>query len=210
MWCVSLFHFVFQKLASRAKVWSARSTPTPDLEPVFRPTGGWRYFSRTLFEVFVCIVQKLEERRSFGCIQTSDRWIILVRMIFARELLIVNLNFSFGCSESKPKNCEWLRHAAPDLYAEILVIEPSFWIVFRRVGRDRLRLLLVHRGRASRWRGRLVPFSSSWVITMALSMVSAVVIAIIAILFIIIVIIVICITVRRAPSASSASCMPRR
>ncbi len=57
-------------------------------------------------DVFVCIVQELEECRSFECIQTSDCWIILVRMIFARELSIVSLNFSFGCSESKPKNRE--------------------------------------------------------------------------------------------------------
>ncbi len=52
------------------------------------------------------IVQELEECRSFGCTQASDRWIILVRMILTRELLIVNLNFCFGCSESKPKNHE--------------------------------------------------------------------------------------------------------
>jgi hypothetical protein len=60
----------------------------------------------TVFKVLVCIVQELEESRSFRCGETSDCSIILVRMILARELSIVNLNFSFGCSKSKLKNRE--------------------------------------------------------------------------------------------------------
>ncbi len=59
-----------------------------------------------IFEVFVRIVQELEECRSFECTKASDLWIILVRMILARKFSIVDLNFSFGCSKSKPKNCE--------------------------------------------------------------------------------------------------------
>ena len=59
-----------------------------------------------VFEVLVCIVQELEESRSFRCGETSDCSIILVRMILARELSIVNLIFSFGCSKSKSKNRE--------------------------------------------------------------------------------------------------------
>ena len=38
------------------------------------------------------IVQELKECRSFGCTHTSERWIILVMMILARELSIMNLN----------------------------------------------------------------------------------------------------------------------
>ena len=48
-----------------------------------------------VFEVLVCIVQELEERRSFRCGETSDCSIILVRMIFAGKLSIVDFNFGY-------------------------------------------------------------------------------------------------------------------
>ena len=60
----------------------------------------------TVFEVLVCIVQELEESRSFRCGETSDCSIILVRMIFVGELLIVDFNFGFRHSESETKNRE--------------------------------------------------------------------------------------------------------
>ena len=59
-----------------------------------------------VFEVLVCIVQELEESRSFRCGETSDCSIILVRMIFVGELLIVDFNFGFRHSESETKNRE--------------------------------------------------------------------------------------------------------
>ena len=43
-----------------------------------------------VFEVLVCIVQELEESRSFRCGETSDCSIILVRMICAGKLSIVD------------------------------------------------------------------------------------------------------------------------
>ena len=48
-----------------------------------------------VFEVLVCIVQELEESRSFRCGETSDCSIILVRMIFAGKLSIVDFNFGY-------------------------------------------------------------------------------------------------------------------
>ena len=60
----------------------------------------------TVFEVLVCIVQELEESRSFRCGETSDCSIILVRIIFAGELSIVDFNFGFRHSESETKNRE--------------------------------------------------------------------------------------------------------
>ncbi len=59
-----------------------------------------------VFEVLVCIVQELEESRSFRCGETSDCSIILVRKIFAGKLSIVDFNFGFRCSESETKNWE--------------------------------------------------------------------------------------------------------
>ena len=54
----------------------------------------------------MCIVQELEESRSFRCGEISDCIIILVRMIFAGKLSIVDLNFGFRRTESETKNCE--------------------------------------------------------------------------------------------------------
>ena len=62
--------------------------------------------SCTVFEVLVCIVQELEESRSFRCGETSDCSIILVRMIFAGKLSIVDFNFGFRRSESETENCK--------------------------------------------------------------------------------------------------------
>jgi hypothetical protein len=62
--------------------------------------------SCAVFEVLVCIVQKLEEIESFICGETSDCSIILVRMIFAGKLSIVDFNFGFRRSESETKNRE--------------------------------------------------------------------------------------------------------
>ena len=59
-----------------------------------------------VFEVLMCIVQELEESRSFRCGETSDCIIILVRMIFAGKLSIVDLNFGFRRTKSETKNCE--------------------------------------------------------------------------------------------------------
>ncbi len=59
-----------------------------------------------VFEVLVCIVQELEESRSFRCGETSDCIIILVRMIFVGKLSIVDFNFGFRRSESETENRE--------------------------------------------------------------------------------------------------------
>jgi len=52
----------------------------------------------------VRIVEELKEDRRFCCVQASDRWIILVRMIFPGKLSIVYLYLCLGCSQSESKD----------------------------------------------------------------------------------------------------------
>ena len=68
---------------------------------------------------------KLKEVRGLGCSEASDGRVILVRVEFASKLSIVDLGFSLGHSNPKPEKRK--KHAVPNLFAKIGVIELSFY-----------------------------------------------------------------------------------
>jgi hypothetical protein len=55
-------------------------------------------------EVFLRVVEKLEEVRCFSCSKASDGRAILVWMIFAGKLPVADLDFGLRRSESESKN----------------------------------------------------------------------------------------------------------
>jgi hypothetical protein len=67
-------------------------------------TGSFSCFLCMFLEVFLHVVEKLEEVRGFSCIKASDGRVILVWMIFADELSVMDLDFSLRCSKSESKN----------------------------------------------------------------------------------------------------------
>ncbi len=67
-------------------------------------TGSFSCFLCAFLEVFLRIVEKLEEVRGFSCSKASDGRVILVWMIFAGKLPVMDLDFGLGCFKYESKN----------------------------------------------------------------------------------------------------------
>jgi hypothetical protein len=67
-------------------------------------TGSFSCFLCAFLEVFLRVVEKLEEVRGFSCSKASDGRVILVWMIFTGKLSVMDLDFGLGRSKSESKN----------------------------------------------------------------------------------------------------------
>ena len=65
-------------------------------------TGQWLFDA---LQVFICVVEKFEEFGGLGRGKTSQGDVVLVWVIFSRELSVVHFDLHVRCAESKSEDC---------------------------------------------------------------------------------------------------------